>query len=145
LTPLGLYREQFKTFEEYCGERWGIKERQAYRLMDGAKVTENLKSCPIGQLPATESQARPLAKLPADKQSEVWESVTEKAKREERKVTAKDVEMAVSESIDPMGSGKQPIANETYTSETMAGLKRYWKLANKKERKEFLSWIGGVK
>ncbi len=96
-----LYRESHKTFEDYCGERWGIKQSRAYQLMDSAKVTDNLKTSTIVELPATESQARPLAKLPADKQAEVWESVTEKAKREERKVTAKDVEMAVSAEINP--------------------------------------------
>lgn len=45
-----LYRPGFSTFEDYCRERWDLKERQAYRLMDAAKVMFNLQSCPIGQL-----------------------------------------------------------------------------------------------
>lgn len=37
----------------------------AHRLIEGAKVTEML---PIGNKPATESQARPLTKLPPTEQ-----------------------------------------------------------------------------
>ncbi len=45
-----LYREQYATFEEYCGEKWGIARRSAYQLMDAAKVIENVRNC--AQLPA---------------------------------------------------------------------------------------------
>ena len=45
-----LYRQEYGTFEEYCQERWGLKERQAYRLMDASAVVAHLESCQIGQL-----------------------------------------------------------------------------------------------
>lgn len=71
-----LYRAQFGTFEDYCRERWGMKQSQSYRLIDAAKVINNLESSPIGELlPATESQARPLANLEPAEQREVWAKV----------------------------------------------------------------------
>ena len=44
---------------------------------------------------------------------------------------------------DPLDNPKAQTSNkaaEVYTSETMAGLKRYWKQANKKERVAFIKW-----
>ncbi len=91
-----LYRDgSGRTFEDYCKERWGLKERRAYQLMDAAKATKQLQSCTIVQLPATESQARPLAALPADEQPAAWTAATERAKAEKRPVTARDVQAEV--------------------------------------------------
>ena len=56
-----LYRQQFPTFEAYCRERWGMVRQQANRLIQAAEVAENLE--PIGSIPKTESQARPLTRL----------------------------------------------------------------------------------
>ena len=47
-----------------------MARQTAYQLMDAANVVENVRNC--GQTPATESQARPLSKLPADEQAEAW-------------------------------------------------------------------------
>lgn len=93
-----LYRVEYKTFEAYCQEKWGIARAQAYRLMDASTIAGNLS--PIGDKPATESQVRPLAGLEPEEQREVWISATEKAEEEGRKVTAKDVEMAKAEIIE---------------------------------------------
>lgn len=65
-----MYRATFKTFEEYCEKRWEFSKRQCDRLIQAAKVTENLG--PMGPIPNSERQARPLAKLPAEKQPEAW-------------------------------------------------------------------------
>ena len=62
-----LYRASYGTFEDYCRERWGMKRAHAYRLIESSAVVGNLS--PIGDIPATESQARPLAKLPAEEQA----------------------------------------------------------------------------
>lgn len=56
-----LYRQQFDTFEAYCRERWGMVRRNADRLIQAAEVAENLR--PIGLIPESESQARPLTRL----------------------------------------------------------------------------------
>lgn len=66
-----LYRAKHGTFEAYCRERWGMERAHAYRLIDGAQVVDRLS--PIGDTPATESQARPLTKLPADQQADAWQ------------------------------------------------------------------------
>ena len=135
-----LYREQHETFEAYCRERWGFSKTHANRLVESALVMENLT--PIGVKPATESQARPLAKLPPAEQPGAWEAATNKAKEENRTVTAKDVEAEVARRVaDPMDGEKKQEQADSYTSETMAGLKRYWKMATKKEKREFLTWI----
>ena len=64
-----LYRAEFGTFEEYCRERWGWSSRHTNRMIASAEVTVNLG--PIGPiLPATESQARPLATLEPEQQRE---------------------------------------------------------------------------
>jgi uncharacterized protein YccT (UPF0319 family) len=58
--------------------------------------------------------------------------MTVRAAKEELKERAKDPM-----DLEETKKAKQ----EVYTSETMAGLKRYWNKANKKERNEFLNWI----
>lgn len=73
-----LYRIESATFEDYCRERWGIERRQAYRLIDAARVFNNVSNWT--QIPPTnESQARPLASLTPDQQREVWPLVVETA------------------------------------------------------------------
>jgi hypothetical protein len=73
-----LYREQgYETFEEYSQTRWGWTARHANRLMDAAEVVRQIG--PIGPIPATESQARELAKLPdPETRREVWQATVEK-------------------------------------------------------------------
>ncbi len=73
-----LYRSTHGTFEAYCLERFGMQRAYPYRLMDAATVVDNLS--PIGDiLPVTESQCRPLARLEASKQCEVWQQAVEEA------------------------------------------------------------------
>ena len=54
-----LYRAAYGTFENYCQERWGMKRAHAYRMIEAAKVCENLS--PMGDIPASERITRPLA------------------------------------------------------------------------------------
>lgn len=71
----GLYKA-FGTFEEYCQIRWSLTSRRVNQLRDGVEVIRNLKIGTIVPiLPATESQARPLAKLEPELQREVWAEV----------------------------------------------------------------------
>ena len=58
-------------FEDYCRERWGWSRAHAYRQIDAAKVSKNLS--PIGDIPITESQARPLTQLEPEQQVNEWE------------------------------------------------------------------------
>jgi phage N-6-adenine-methyltransferase len=88
-----LYRGSYGTFEDYCRTRWGMSKTHANRMIEAAKVAENLT--PIGVIPATESQARPLVSLPPQQQQEEWTEATQKAESESRPVTARDVTDAV--------------------------------------------------
>lgn len=81
----------FKTFELYCKDRWQMNRNHAYRMMDAAKAVSNLS--PIGDIPKTESQARPLTKLETpEQQQEAWQVAVEASNG---KPTAKHVEAAV--------------------------------------------------
>lgn len=85
-----LYAETHDTFEEFCRETFDMSRSYAYRLIAAAKVVENVKTVsPTGDIPATESQARPLAELPEDEQAEAWQEAVETAP--ESGVTAEHV------------------------------------------------------
>lgn len=72
-----LYRATHSTFEDYCRERWGFSRVHAHRMIDAATVAENL--LPMGNIPASERQARELAGLEAERQREVWQQAVETA------------------------------------------------------------------
>ena len=82
-----LYRETHATFADYVRDRFDFTKRAAYYLIDAYEVVNNLKSeqfvhTNIGTniLPTKESQCRPLAKLPPERQREVWQIAVDKAK-----------------------------------------------------------------
>lgn len=69
-----LYRSEFKTFEEYCNERWSMGRNYINRLISATEVISNL--VPRGTiLPKNEYEARPLTKLEPEVQVEVWSEV----------------------------------------------------------------------
>jgi len=71
-----LYRISFKTFEDYCVERWSISKPRAYQLIDAANVIIGL-STTVDVLPESERQVRPLTSLEPEIQKEVWKEVVE--------------------------------------------------------------------
>ncbi|MBD2772512.1 hypothetical protein [Iningainema tapete] len=73
-----LYRENYKTFEEYCITRWEISRRSAYQLIGAAMVVENVRNC-AQILPLNEAQARPLTALPPEQQREAWKKAVSTA------------------------------------------------------------------
>lgn len=75
-----LYRAGYRTFEDYCRQRWGMSRFYAHRLTQAAEVRENL--LPMGNtLPATERQARPLAALreTPEIQAQAWQRAVDTA------------------------------------------------------------------
>lgn len=93
-----LYRIEHGTFETYCREKWGMSIRQAQRLIGGANVVSAIKETrPVGRVPETESQARPLTKLPAEDQPKAWAKAVEAA--DGKQPTAKQVDVAVGELV----------------------------------------------
>jgi len=70
-----LYRNDHRTFEEYCQYRWSFTGEQGRRLCQWVEVTQNLMEGdqPIGgTVPLRESHARPLACLTPDQQRTAW-------------------------------------------------------------------------
>lgn len=107
-----LYRREWGTFEEYCRDRWSIERAHAYRLMDSARVVMNLS--PIGDiLPATESQARPLAKFEPEQQQYVWQQVIDTAPV--TGITAAHVQAVVDEVTNKPHVTNNSGNNEWYT------------------------------
>jgi hypothetical protein len=83
-----LYRAAHKTFESYCKARWGWERRHAYRLIDAAETAACVQ---LDTKPANEAQARPLSALPKEERATAWETVIERAPKDESgqpKVTA---------------------------------------------------------
>lgn len=82
-----LYREDYRTFDDYCRERWGFSRYRAHRIMAASDVTQML---PIGNmLPRNEAQARELVRLPTpEARAEVWNLAVE---THGDRVTAADV------------------------------------------------------
>lgn len=112
-----LYRSEHNTFEDYCRERWQFNRRHAYRLIDSAKVIENVSHGT--QKPESERQARPLTKIKdPETQKKVWVEVVETAPN--GRVTAKHVESVVIQKIQ-----KQPVSDAmTFAGMAISQLER---------------------
>jgi hypothetical protein len=107
-----LYRSTHSSFEEYCQDRFGMKRRHPYRLIDAARVVDNiLKVCPSTNVsdsdtfqkaqivPTSEWQARPLTKLSPPMQRQAWKKAVEMSGN--RVPSGKIVSQVVSEILCP--------------------------------------------
>lgn len=89
-----LYRAEYRTFEEYCTEKWHIGHSRAYQLIEAAAIKENLSTM-VDILPENERQVRELKGLEPDQQRQVWAKAVDTAPN--GKITAqhiKDVRQA---------------------------------------------------
>jgi hypothetical protein len=86
-----LYKIEHATFEDYCETKWKMSKTSANRLIVSSKINETLT--PVGVIPSSERQVRPLAKLPAEQQPAAWVAAVESAGG--KQPTAKQVEAAV--------------------------------------------------
>lgn len=113
-----LYRERYRTFEQYCQERWGYTRQHVNRLISASHIVEVLLTEPIGSkpgdveapipLPANESQTRAIAALPEEEQAPAWRQAVTTAPG--GKVTAKHVEKVVAERKAPKAAPSAPPA-----------------------------------
>lgn len=85
-----LYRGNHDSFEAYCRDRWGFTDRRGRQLMEAAEIGTVV---PV----KNEAQARELARLRAnpDRMASAWGEASERARGEDRPVTAGDVRAAV--------------------------------------------------
>lgn len=71
---------KYTRFEDYCKERWGWGRHYANRLAEAADVTKRIESVvPMGTKPTAERQARPLAALPEEEQTDAWNEAVEES------------------------------------------------------------------
>lgn len=103
-----LYRETHKTFEVYCLEVWEISDRFARSLRSAADVVGLLQEKNISPLPATESQARPLTKMPREEWAPAWQEVV--ATAPQGRITASLVAEVVQRRFDRL-KGRPPISD----------------------------------
>lgn len=82
-----LYKAEFKTFEEYCQQRWNWGRAYANRQIAASDTVENL--APRGAIVVTEKLIRPIVNLELDVQKKVWNQAIEAAGK--GKITAKQV------------------------------------------------------
>ena len=73
-----LYRSKYKTFQEYCRDRFGFTRQSANFKIAAADVMENLTTFSCQILPTKETQVRPLAKLKPDEQPQIWEEAVKR-------------------------------------------------------------------
>lgn len=120
-----LYREKFKTFEEYCRNLWDVSHQRADQLIAAASVLDNLTTIvvknngdnlgtivpkndddnddPYAVLPINEAQARELARLEPEEQRRVWRELIDRTflqmndKGRRAKITSLSVKNAVLE------------------------------------------------
>ncbi len=95
-----LYRKRFQTFSRYIEDRFGIKSRRAYQLIEGAEIATELKMCTkVHKAPARETHVRPLAKLEPREREKVWSRVEKRAAQVNAPITQALVEGVVDEQI----------------------------------------------
>ncbi len=90
-----LYLESHPTFEAFCRAEFEMGRSHAYRLIDSAKVIEDLASIEDRKLPVNEGQIRILAGLPSEKRLPAWQKVIEFSSTEKSPITAKLIRKVV--------------------------------------------------
>jgi len=93
-----LYRQEFKTFEAYAHQRWGIKRQRAYELMGASEVARNLSEI-SDIIPAKESHAASLLKLSPVDQREIWQEIIDESGDNIYNLTASQIKRKVNERI----------------------------------------------
>lgn len=70
----------YKSFEDYCRERWDISRPRAYQLVVAASIAEELSTNVDTPVPVREAQVRPLTLLRSDDDKrEAWAEAVEEA------------------------------------------------------------------
>jgi N6-adenosine-specific RNA methylase IME4 len=91
-----LYKEVAPTFEKWANDRFSIKRRHAYQLIDAVQALENVRG--RAQIePTSEWQLRPIAKLEPKEQVKAWKEAEKLAKKDKSELTEKHVRQAVRE------------------------------------------------
>jgi hypothetical protein len=73
-----LYRAEYRTFEDYSEERWGLSVRRAYQLIEAASSVKNFSH--EERVAMNESHARELARVPEAERADVWRETLDRGK-----------------------------------------------------------------
>lgn len=82
-----LYRIEYKTFEEYCQDKWHFTRMRVSQLINASLTIKNVN--PGLQMPKNEKEVRPLTPLEPEIQNAVWQETIEK---HGENITAKKVQ-----------------------------------------------------
>ncbi len=106
-----LYRAEFRTWEDYCQQRWGMTRRHAERLLKGAQIIHDLKARlePGTPLPGNERLARALSLLSPDDRAKAWAEALEDSANGEP--TSPEVDTIVARMLGRQRSRAAPYAN----------------------------------
>lgn len=88
-----LYRAKYKTFEEYCEQKWQVTRRRAYQLIEAGEVRNSLTPEMGNNFPNT-AQLNALAKIPKEQRQAAAEAIIESVKTKGGKVTASRIKAA---------------------------------------------------
>jgi ribosomal protein S20 len=110
-----LYAGEYKTFDEYCALKWGMKSKRAYQLMSGAMIQDNLMSTGVYTLPANEAQTRPLATLPDELQPVAWASAIKASQELDMPISQSLVKQAVQVVNAAMNEGAITIGGDQFS------------------------------
>jgi hypothetical protein len=112
-----LYRETHKTFAGYIEDVWGLKVRQAYRLMAHHETLRAINGIDPNRndpdhfvITAPESHTRPFYSLPLETRGPAWQEAVETAPK--GVLTAKHANRVASEWKVRLGLAKEPAATE---------------------------------
>lgn len=95
-----LYKNEFSSFEDYCSAKWAMKRDYADRVINSAITIDNLT--PMGVVPDSERQTRPLTKLKDPQiQQQAWAQVVKESEETHEPITAKKVEAVVKQYCEP--------------------------------------------
>lgn len=88
-----LFRASYRTFAQYCRERWDFSRAHGYRNIHAWQSYQLVAHSEVA--PTSERQLRSLDNLEPEQWPEAWENATSLAKAEGSKLTHKHVEKAV--------------------------------------------------
>ena len=114
IRDLKLYKREYGSFGEYCQVKWGWKRTYAHYIMDSAEVVKSLPP-EMFTIVNTETQARELAKVPAEDRARVLQAIVDEGKP----LTAAEIQrhlpvragLATSYPPPPMQPNSPPVAS----------------------------------
>lgn len=104
-----LYRDSYRTFDQYLRDRWHFRRQHGYRLIDSVEPYQ-VVTAHSEVAPTAERQLRPLQKLPREQWPEAWKAAENLAEQDHTKLAVSHVERAVKLLLPKTSSGPRRIS-----------------------------------